>query len=130
MKSIKTILVLLVIGVIGWFVFSKKEPKSLETEDLILNQNSNDRQFGEVTAVTFTGTFEDYGTGCFADGECYAIVDGKHITTILGWTKGPVGQFVDPDIDFGTSVEVYALPTLNGKYTLYGSNEYYIKEVK
>jgi len=82
----------------------------------------------DAEPVTFSGVFEEYGTGCFADGECYAIVDGKHVTTILGWAGGPVGLFENPDIAVGTEVEVYALPTESGKYTLYGSKEYYIKE--
>ncbi len=79
--------------------------------------------------VTFRGVFQEYGTGCFADGECYAIVDDKHITTILGWTQEVVGSFENPDIPIGTQVEVYALPTESGKYTLYGSQDFYIKEI-
>jgi hypothetical protein len=80
-------------------------------------------------AVKFTGTYDQYNTGCFADGDCYVIVDGNQITTILGWTGGPVGLFENPDLSIGTQVEVYALPTESGKYTLYGSEEYYIREV-
>lgn len=83
----------------------------------------------DAEPVTFRGTYEQYNTGCFADGECFAVVDGKQITTILGWTQGVSGTFANPDLPFGTEVEVYALPTTSGNYTLYGSEDFYIKAV-
>lgn len=77
--------------------------------------------------VRFSGIFQEYNTGCFADGECYVVVDGQRVTTLLGWSNGVVGTFEDPDIPVGTEVEVYALPTESGNYTLYGSTDYYVR---
>jgi len=82
----------------------------------------------EKTSESFVGVYEDYGTACFADGECYAVVDGKKITTIIGWSRDTVGSFENPDLPFGTEVEVYAQKIDDSTYTLYGSSEYYIRE--
>lgn len=82
-----------------------------------------------LESVSFTGTFEQYNTECFADGECSAIVDGKKIVTIVGWSQDVSGSFENPDIPVGTEVEVFAAEIDEENYTLYGSEEYYIRAV-
>lgn len=88
---------------------------------------------GEVEV--FSGTLEEVNTGCFADGECYVVVDGKKVTLIIGWQQETVGYIHGADgvggleEHIGTEVEVYAMKQDNGTYTLYGSEQYYV-EVK
>lgn len=84
----------------------------------------------EEKAVKFKGKFEKFYTGCYSDGECYAVVDGKKITTTIGWSREAVGKFENTEIKKGTEVEVYASLKKDGTYSLYGSEKYYIKEVK
>lgn len=85
------------------------------------------------TVVTFTGTLEAVNTGCFADGECFITVDNKHITVIMGWSRETVGTIIgvegfgDLEQYLGKQVEVFAEEVEPGKYTLYGSEAYYIK---
>ena len=88
---------------------------------------------GTIQADVFSGTLEEVNTGCFADGECYVVVDGKHVTVLRGWSQETVGSvqgvdgFGDLESHIGEQVEVsvHALP--NGTYTLYGSEGFYIK---
>lgn len=88
---------------------------------------------GKLKADTFTGTLEKVDVGCFADGECYVEVDGKHITAIMGWSQETVGSvigvegFGDLEGYIGKKVEVYAQDNSDGTYTLYGSEGFYIK---
>jgi hypothetical protein len=88
---------------------------------------------GKLKAATFTGTLEQVDTGCFADGECFVVVGGKHVTAIMGWSQEVVGSLegVDGFGDFvshiGKNVEVYAQDAGDGTYTLYGSQGFYIK---
>lgn len=88
---------------------------------------------GKLKADTFTGTLEKVDVGCFADGECYVEVDGKHITTIMGWSQETVGSIIgvegfgDLEKYIGKKVEVYAQDNSDGTYTLYGSEGFYIK---
>jgi hypothetical protein len=90
---------------------------------------------GKLKAANFTGTLQKVDTGCFADGECYMEVDGKHITTLRGWSQDTVGQvlgvegFGDLEAHIGAKVEVYAQDLSDGTYTLYGSEGFYIKLV-
>jgi hypothetical protein len=83
--------------------------------------------------VTFTGTLEAVNTGCFADGECFVTVDNKHVTAIMGWSRETVGTIIgvegfgDLEQYLGKQVEVSAQEVETGKYTLYGSEAYYIK---
>lgn len=83
--------------------------------------------------VTFTGTLEAVNTGCFADGECFITVDGKHVTALAGWSQDTVGALIgvegfgDFEQYLGMQVEVSAVEVEKGKYTLYGSEAYYIK---
>jgi uncharacterized protein YxeA len=88
---------------------------------------------GKLKTTTFTGTLQVVDTGCFADGECYVEVDGKHITTVMGWSQKTVGSvigvegFGDLEKYIGKKVEVYAQDNSDGTYTLYGSEGFYIK---
>lgn len=88
---------------------------------------------GKLKAANFTGPLEEVNTGCFADGECYAVVGGKHITTIMGWSRETVGSvqgvegFGDLQNFIGKEVEVYAQDKGDGTYTLYGSEGFYLK---
>ncbi len=84
--------------------------------------------------ITFTGELERVDTGCFADGECFVVVDGKHITALLGRSRDIVGQVVGIETGFGgleglvgKEIEVYAHKIDAKNYTLYGSADYYIK---
>jgi len=88
---------------------------------------------GKIKADTFTGRLEEVNTGCFADGECYVVVDGNHVTTIMGWSQETVGSvqgvegFGDLENYIGTEVEVYAQVNPDGTYTLYGSEGFYLE---
>jgi hypothetical protein len=93
---------------------------------------------GKLKADTFTGTLESIDTGCFADGECYAMVDGKHVTILTGMRINPqeVGQVLGTadgigglEAFIGQEVEVYAQDNSDGTYTLYGSEGFYIKVI-
>ena len=87
----------------------------------------------KLKADTFTGTLEDVDTGCFADGECFVVVDGKHVTVLMGWSRDIVGSvegvqgFGDLESYLGSEVEVYAQVKGDGTYTLYGSEGFYVR---
>lgn len=89
---------------------------------------------GKLKVETFTGTLQEVNTGCFSDGECYVVVNGRHITAILGRSQEMVGKVVgvdgfgDLERFIGKQVEVYAKD--NGDtLTLYGSEGFYIKVI-
>jgi hypothetical protein len=87
----------------------------------------------KLKVANFSGKLEKVDVGCFADGECFVEVDGKHITAIMGWSQAVVGTvqgvegFGDLESHIGAEVEVYAQDTGDGKYTLYGNEGFYIK---
>jgi hypothetical protein len=95
--------------------------------------NNANNYTGKLTEATFTGTLQKIDTGCFADGECFAEVDGKHVTVLRGWSQEPVGtiqgmvSFADLEKSIGKKVEVYAQDLGQGAYTLYGNQAFYIK---
>jgi hypothetical protein len=88
---------------------------------------------GKLKADTFSGTLQSVDTGCFADGECFVVVDGKHVTVLRGWSRDTVGSVIGADgiggleAYIGQEVEVYAQDNSDGTYTLYGSEGFYIK---
>lgn len=88
---------------------------------------------GKIKADMFTGKLEKVDTGCFADGECFVEVDGKHVTVLMGWSRDTVGSvkgvdgFGDLENYIGKKVEVYAQEKVDGTYTLYGSEGFYVK---
>jgi hypothetical protein len=83
--------------------------------------------------VVFSGVLEEVNVGCFADGECYVVVDGKHITTLLGRNQEVVGKvlgvegFGDLENFIGEKIEIKAKGLNDGTYTLYGDEYYYVK---
>jgi hypothetical protein len=91
---------------------------------------------GKLKADTFIGILEKVDTGCFADGECYVEVDGKHVTALIGWSQNEVGSvlgvegFGDLENHIGKKVEVYAQDNSDGTYTLYGSTGFSIKAIE
>jgi hypothetical protein len=85
---------------------------------------------------TFSGKLEEVKKGCQpigAKGECYAVVDGKHVTIVLNMPADLMGQIIgvptigDLEGKIGSDVEVYAQKKADGTYTLYGSSKFYIK---
>lgn len=88
---------------------------------------------GKLKADMFSGKLEEVNTGCFSDGECYVVVDGKHITVLMGWSQATVGSIIgapsigDLESMIGKTVEVYAQENIDKTYTLYGSEGFYIK---
>jgi hypothetical protein len=86
----------------------------------------------DLVTETFSGTLELVDTGCFADGECFVVVDGKHVTALMGWSRDTVGRilgvegFGDLERFIGKPVTVYAQVHADGTYTLYGSEAFYI----
>ncbi len=83
----------------------------------------------------FSGLLTEVNTGCFADGECYVVVAGKHVTTLLGRRQEVVGSvlgvegFGDLEQYINSEVEVRALKLADGTFTLYGDSGYYIKVI-
>ncbi len=88
---------------------------------------------GKLKVANFSGKLEKVDTSCFADGECYVVVSGKHITTTIGWSRDIVGSvqgvegFGDLEKHIGEEVEVYAKDNGDGTYSLYGSQGFYVK---
>jgi len=113
-----TVFALLVVVLGFWYINSKEE--------------NNINIIEEEGAVTFSGELEEVNTGCFADGECYVVVDGKHVTIIMGWSQEISGKIIgvegfgDLESHIGREVEVYAKNQGDGTYTLYGSENFYI----
>ncbi len=97
------------------------------------DQNGDVDVEGKLKAETFSGTLEEVNTGCFADAECYVVVDGKHVTVLMGWSRDTVGSVLglegigDLEAHIGEEVEVYAQDKSDGTYTLYGSEGFYVK---
>lgn len=88
---------------------------------------------GKIKADLFTGILNEVNTGCFSDGECYVVVDGKHVTVLMGWSQNTVGTIIgapsigDLEAMIGKKVEVYAQENPDKTYTLYGSAGFYVK---
>ncbi len=111
------------------------------TPDTGRRVNPDDNMPDRITTPTgdklkvrnFSGKLEEVNTGCFSDGECYVVVDGKHITTTMGWSRETVGSIIgapsigDMEAMIGSNVEVYARDNSDGTYSLYGSEGFYVK---
>jgi eight-cysteine-cluster-containing protein len=104
-----------------------------ETGQTEVPDTSPDNPTGKLKAANFSGTLEEVNTGCLADGECYVVVDGKHITILMGWSQKTVGSIIgapsigDLESYIGKHVTVYAQDNSDGTYTLYGSAGFYVK---
>ncbi|MFM2423939.1 MAG: hypothetical protein RLZZ70_328 [Candidatus Parcubacteria bacterium] len=85
-----------------------------------------------TTPKTFTGVIEQVDTGCFADGECFAVVGGKKVTLTIGRKQEVLGQLVgvpsigDLESYIGATATVSAKQLPDGTYTLYGDAAYYL----
>lgn len=129
-KSIIWIVVLVLI-LAGAYAFTMNRDASME-EGRVINPG-NVEEGEELQPETFSGTLSEVNTACFADGECYVVVDGKHVTTTIGWSQATVGSiegvagFGDLEGKIGSEVEVYAHNKGDGTYTLYGSEDFYVK---
>jgi hypothetical protein len=83
-------------------------------------------------AAVFTAPLEEVNTGCFADGECYVVVGGRHVTVLVGRRAGPVGSLIgvasigDLEPLVGRTFEVVAAENPDGTYTLYGDVDYHV----
>lgn len=107
---------------------------TVSENDRVMNDEQNPTSnTGKLKAANFSGTLEEVNTGCFADGECYVVVDGKHITVLRGWSRDTVGTVQgvegigDLESHIGAEVEVYVQDLSDGTYTLYGSEGFYVK---
>lgn len=102
--------------------------RQIPSEDIVIDDTD-----GKIKADVFQGKLEEVNVGCFVDGECYVVVDGKHVTTIMGWSQQIVGSIQgvesigDLESHIGEDVEVYAQDKGDGSYTLYGSAGFYVK---
>ncbi len=111
------IIILVILATLSGFLYLKKSQSNI----------------GISSDYKFTGKLEKVDTGCFADGECYVEVSGKHITVLMGWTNDTVGKIIgsesigDLEKHIGENIEVYAKNISEERYTLYGSQDYYIK---
>ncbi|MDQ5952838.1 MAG: hypothetical protein QG551_66 [Patescibacteria group bacterium] len=140
----KNILILVGVAVLfgGIMYFSKNNDVANNTNnERIMNPGENtggesEEEVGKLKVANFTGKLEEVNVGCFVDGECYVVVDGKHITTTMGWSQETVGTvqgvegFGDLESHIGSEMEVYARDNGDGTYSLYGSEGFYIKLVK
>ena len=94
---------------------------------------TDDQTSGKLKVANFAGKLEAVNTGCFADGECYVVVAGKHVTVQTGWSREVVGSIQgaasigDLQSLIGQEVEVYAQDKGDGTYTLYGNAGFYVK---
>lgn len=125
---LKKILLILILVIGGILIFTQKKD-----ENKVTSPEGENVEEGKLKVANFSGKLEEVNTGCFADAECYVVVDGKHVTAIMGWSQETVGTvqgvegFGDLENHIGKEVEVYAQDTGDGKYTLYGSEGFYIK---
>ena len=138
MNTKNTLIVILAIAVAGgiwWYSSSNSVSDSINEAERVMQGEDGEEAAGEgkLKAANFSGELEEVNTGCFADAECYVVVDGKHVTTTIGWSQATVGtiqgvpSFGDLESHIGSEVEVYAQDKGDGTYTLYGSEGFYVK---
>ncbi len=136
-------ILLLAVGVSLYFSSQKviivddinSENASTSTSEVINEDSTGKGEVpeGKIRADMFVGNLEEVNVGCFADGECYVVVDGKHVTVLMGWTQAVVGTVQgvegigDLESHIGEKVQVYAQMNADGTYTLYGSEGFYVK---
>ncbi|HSR89259.1 MAG TPA: hypothetical protein VLK22_02550 [Candidatus Udaeobacter sp.] len=128
MKKVLFAVVFLAVVFTSAVVYLFVLPRSMPSKN-ITGQNTN----GKLKVANFSGKLEKVDTGCFADGECFVQVDGKHITTLLGFNRDTVGSvqgvenFGSLQEIIGKEVNVYAQDKGDGTFTLYGNKDFYIK---
>jgi hypothetical protein len=129
MKKTTILIIVLLVLVAGFYVFTMDETTREGGRVGDLQPEAS----AELNPETFSGTLTEVNTACFADGECYVVVDGKHVTTTIGWSQETVGKiegvesFGDLESQIGKEVEVYASNKGDGSYTLYGSEDFYVR---
>ena len=132
----------LVGGLVYFFTQNKPVDKNSDADNIVAEEGGRrigsttpeDKQpVGKLKVINFSGKLEKVDTGCFADGECFVVVDGRHITAIMGWSQAVVGAvlgvdgFGDLESHIGEQVDVYAQDKGDDTYTLYGNSGFYIK---
>ncbi len=141
-KILIVVLALVLVGGLVYYFTQNKPVQNTDTQNSVGDESGRrmepttpeeQQPIGKLKVINFSGKLEKVDTGCFADGECFAVVDGKHITAIMGWSQAVVGTvlgvegFGDLESHIGEQVEVYAQDKGDGTYTLYGSSGFYIK---
>lgn len=128
--KITRILLIIVLLIIAFLLYRAGEQKPNDADRV---DNNGELVDSQSEAQLFTGTLTEFNPGCYVDGECYAIVDGKHVTIARGWSQETVGSVTGTDSGMGGleshiggEVEVYAQYLDENTYTLYGSEDYYI----
>lgn len=128
-KIILIIISLLVVVAIAYISFSKKDYPA-EPQGKLPSGTELD---------TFSGTIESVDTGCFVDATCSVTVFGKKVVIESGrMVSGPrtVGRLLgvdsisDIEKHIGDHANVYAAPTAENEYTLYGDEKYYVEVVE
>ncbi len=144
----KALIVILAVVAVGALVYVLTQNKSIENASTVSDNTSitsdengrrmdpgttEEQPVGKLKVANFSGKLQKVDTGCFADGECYVEVDGKHITVLMGWSQAVVGSvkgvegFGDLVNFIGIDMEVYAQDKGDGTYTLYGNEGFYIR---
>ncbi len=124
---IVTGLIIVLGGGIYWYLSSR--PTENDNYSLPAEQKSGVK----LKVANFSGKLEQTNEGCFVDGECYVVIDKKHVTIVLGRSQEIVGtvqgveSFGDLSNHIGEEMDVYAQDKGDGTYTLYGSEGFYIK---
>ncbi len=135
-KSLIVVAVLIIVG--GGVVYFFAHHKTVQAARVSTNRAVNpsvgeNRPLEKLKVATFSGKLERVDTGCFSDAECFVVVDGKHVTTMVGWSQAVVGGVLgvegigDLQKYIGKEVEVYAQDRGDGTYTLYGNAGFYVK---
>lgn len=137
MHTKNIVIVIVVVLLIGFGVYWRRAEPVVNTQtpsgDRAMPYGQEPATQTDGKAETFSGKLEQVNTGCFADGECYVVVGGKHVTVLMGWSRTTVGStlgvesFGDLESHIGENVEVYAQMKDDGTYTLYGNESYYVK---
>lgn len=128
-----SILLLILIGVYVYWRAMNQAANIENNGDLRVGEQVQEQPEANLKTAKFSGKLEQVNVGCFVDGECYVVVDGKHVTTTLGWRQEVVGsvQGVESIGELegfiGGDMEVYAQDKGDGTYTLYGSPNFYVK---
>lgn len=133
-KNLILLVAVVILGGAYYFTKDKKVEVVSETPNEVVTENEGKSEVdGKLKVGNFEGKLEKVDVGCFSDGECYVVVDGKHVTAIMGWSQETVGSvqgvegFGDLESHIGETVQVYAQDKGDGTYTLYGSEGFYIR---
>ncbi len=129
-QTIIGIVIILLVIVAGGYLLMRETPSPVPAENQrAVEQPTESVSEGKLKVGNFEGTLQEVNHGCAYDAECYVVVDGKHITTMRGWSR-EIGGSADLDVldaAIGKTVEVYAKDNGDGTYTLYGSEGFYVR---